>query len=237
MDARPQLPAALELPVLPLRGPSLFPSSMMTLTVGRPSTRRAVESVGESKLVAVVAQRDPDKDDPNATDLFSVGVAATVIRAGKVPSEPDTMIVLVEGLRRIRFVREVHRHPYLRVVAQTMSDIVPDTRDSEYAALERNVQELFAEVVQGSSTVPGDVAYVTRNIKDPSILCDLVASSLPFLARDVRQELLETLDVRRRMRRLTEVLIREREEQQIRNKIQSDIADKITAHPAQALPA
>ena len=90
-----------ELPVLTLRNTVLFPGSIVPLGIGRPKTVRLVEEgIKENGLVAVVAQRDPDVDDPVPADLYSLGCAARLVKL--VKASKDNFSVVVQGLSRVR---------------------------------------------------------------------------------------------------------------------------------------
>src|SRR6201996_915383 len=198
-----------ELPILPVRDTVLFPGAVMPLPVGRESSLALLDSLeGPEKLLGVVAQLDPRIESPTGADLHTVGTLAKVHKMVRMPN--GNVVAFLEGLDRIR-VKEVLAHkPFLKAHAELQPDL-EDNRDSELTALQRNVQELFREVVARSPQLSDDLQTEVMNIDSPSRLADFVASTLPSLNTLVRQELLETFNVRKRLETLINELSKEKE--------------------------
>ncbi|MFQ5663906.1 MAG: endopeptidase La [Terriglobia bacterium] len=216
-----------ELAILPVRDTVLFPHAVAPLTVGRQSSVRLVRSLSpRDKLIGVVAQHDPRIETPTAADLHVVGSAGLVHKVVKMPN--DNFFVVVEGTHRIRILEIVQHEPFLRARVEPLPDILPAPPDAEYEALARNVQELFQEIVAASPNLSDELQMVVLNLDDPARLADFVAASLPSLSSQSKQELLETLDVRSRLRRLVGELTKEREILRVRSKIQSDVQEQFS---------
>ena len=220
----------LDLPVLPVRGTSLFPHTMMPLTVGRPGSIAAVRSLGEDEdnLIAVIAQRDPTVDRPSMGELYSVGTVARVLRVTDLPQNHGALAVFVEGVTRIRVQEQLQGESFLVVRAALLEEVAPPVDDPELIALVGSVRELFEEIVENAPNIANEILFVLRNIEDPSALADFIGSSLPSLSATTRQELLENVDVAARLRRLMEELARDREDQRLRNKIRTEVQEKIS---------
>src|SRR3989441_3271771 len=162
-----------ELAILPVRDTVLFPGAVLPLTVGRDSSLALLNSLhGEDKLLGVVAQHDPRVEEPTATDLHAVGTAAKIHKTVKMPN--GNVVIFLEGLQRIRVVEMLSFRPFLRARVQVEPDIVGPA-DAELAALERQAQELFREVVARSSQLSDDLQTVALNIDDPGRLADFIA--------------------------------------------------------------
>jgi ATP-dependent Lon protease len=101
----------------------------------------------------------------------------------------------------------------------------PDS--SEIEALQRNVLTLFQQIVAGSPTLSDELSTVALNIDEPGRLVDFIASSLPSLSTPDKQDTLETLDIRVRLEKINQHLAKELEVQQLRNKIQSEVQDRV----------
>src|SRR5437899_8668274 len=214
-----------ELAILPVRDTVLFPGAVLPLTVGRDSSLALLNSLhGEDKLLGVVAQHDPRVEGPTATDLHAVGTAAKIHKTVKMPN--GNVVIFLEGLQRIRVVEMLSFRPFLRARVQVEPDIVGPA-DAELAALERQAQELFREVVARSSQLSDDLQTVALNIDDPGRLADLIAGTLPSLSTLLRQELLETASVRRRLELLIRELSKELEVLELRNKIQEQVQEQV----------
>jgi ATP-dependent Lon protease len=212
------------LPILPVRDTVLFPHAVLPLTVGRESSVQLINSLGEDKTIVVVAQREARVDSPQPTDLYSIGTLAVVHKVVKMPNQ--SLFVFAEGLERVRLADFAQLSPFMRARVTTIPEIIPP-KDSEIEALQRNVLTLFQQIVAGSPTLSDELSTVAMNIEEPGRLVDFIASSLPSLSTSDKQETLETTDVRVRLERINQHLAKELEVQQLRNKIQSEVQDRV----------
>src|ERR1700732_1802285 len=168
----------------------------MPLPVGRESSLALLNSLeGPEKLLAVVAQLDPRIEVPSGSDLHSVGTLARVHKMGRMPN--GNLVSFLEGLDRIRVLEVVSLKPFLRGRVEAQADL-ENQRDAELTALERNVQELFRDVVTRSPQLSDDLQTEVMNQDSPARLADFVAFTLPSLTTMVRQELLETFSGKKR---------------------------------------
>ncbi|MGD1212273.1 MAG: endopeptidase La [Candidatus Acidiferrales bacterium] len=214
-----------ELAILPVRDTVLFPGAVMPLPVGRESSLALLDSLeGPEKLLGVVAQLDPRVEVPTGTDLHSVGTLAKVHKMVRMPN--GNVVAFLEGLDRIRVVEVIGLKPFLRARVEIQADAEGE-RDAELTALERNVQELFREVVARSPQLSDDLQNEVMNVESPSRLADFVASTLPSLNTMVRQELLETFGVRKRLETLINELSKEKEVLELRNKIHDQVQEQV----------
>ena len=212
------------LPVLPVRDTVLFPHAVLPLTVGRESSVQLINSLGEDKTIIVVAQREARVDNPQPTDLFAVGTLAVVHKVVKMPNQ--SLFVFAEGLERVRLTEFTQLTPFMRAQTESVPETVP-AKDSEIEALQRNVLTLFQQIVAGSPTLSDELSTVAMNIEEPGRLVDFIASSLPSLSTTDKQDTLETTDVRARLEKINQHLAKELEVQQLRNKIQNEVQDKV----------
>jgi ATP-dependent Lon protease len=214
-----------ELPILPVRDTVLFPGAVMPLPVGRESSLALLNSLdGSEKLLGVVAQLDPRVENPVGSDLHSVGTLAKVHKMVRMPN--GNVVAFLEGLDRIRVTEVVGLQPFIRARIEAQPDL-EDQTDAELTALQRNVQELFREVVARSPQLSDDLQTEVMNIESPGRLADFVASTLPSLNTMVRQELLETFSVRKRLETLISELTKEREVLELRSKIHDQVQEQV----------
>ena len=214
-----------ELPILPVRDMVLFPGGVLPLTVGRESSLALLNSLeGQDRVLGIISQLDPRVEDPTDVDLHRVGTMAKLHKTVKLPN--GNLVVFVEGIARIRLVTLVGLKPFMRAKVEPVEDIVGG-RDSELAALERNARELFRDVVARSPQLSDDLQTVALNIDEPVRLADFIAANLPSLSTLLRQELLETADVRRRLETLVRELSKELEVLELRNKIQEQVQEQV----------
>jgi len=215
-----------ELPVLPVRDMVLFPGGVLPLTIGRESSLALLNALeGEEKLLAVVSQLDPRVEEPTDVDLHRVGTMAKLHKTVKLPN--GNLVVFVEGIERIRLLGLLSQKPFLRARVEAVAETV-GPRDSELSALERNARELFRDVVARSPQLSDDLQTVALNIEDPIRLADFIAANLPSLSTLLRQELLETIDVRKRFETLIRELSKEIEVLELRNKIQEQVQEQVS---------
>jgi len=212
------------LPVLPVRDTVLFPHAVLPLTVGRESSVNLINSLGEDKTIVVVAQREARIDNPQPTDLFNLGTVAIVHKVVKMPNQ--SLFVFAEGLDRVMLREFTQLTPYMRALVDTVPDVV-GPKDAQQEALQRNVLTLFQQIVAGSPTLSDELSTVAMNIEEPGRLVDFIASSLPSLSTTDKQDVLETPDVRTRLEKINQHLAKELEVQQLRNKIQSEVQDRV----------
>jgi ATP-dependent Lon protease len=212
------------LPILPVRDTVLFPHAVLPLTVGRESSVQLINSLGEDKTIVVVAQREARVDSPQPSDLYSIGTLAVVHKVVKMPNQ--SLFVFAEGLERVRLADFTQLTPFMRARVTTIPEVIPP-KDSEVEALQRNVLTLFQQIVAGSPTLSDELSTVAMNIEEPGRLVDFIASSLPSLSTSDKQETLETTDVRIRLGKINQHLAKELEVQQLRNKIQSEVQDRV----------
>jgi ATP-dependent Lon protease len=212
------------LPILPVRDTVLFPHAVLPLTVGREGSVQLINSLGEDKTIVVVAQREARVDAPQPTDLYTVGSLAVVHKVVKMPNQ--SLFVFAEGLERVRLGEFTQLTPFMRAFVDPVPEAIPP-KSSELEALQRNVLTLFQQIVGGSPTLSDELSTVAMNIDEPGRLVDFIASNLPSLSTADKQDTLETTDVRVRLDKINHHLARELEVQQLRNKIQSEVQDRV----------
>ena len=212
-----QLPG--QIAVLPLRDTVTFPEMPVPLNIGQ---ERSIELINDvlrgDRSIVMVAGRDPDVEEPGPDQLYSVGVLGTVARMIRLPD--GSLRVLVAGGQRVRIEDWVQTEPYLIAEVVQAPDIVSES--VELMALMRNVQQTFTSIVGQVPYLPEELQVMVANVDDPIVLSHVIAGALR-LRTDEKQELLEELDVAKRLRRLSEILARELEVVALGTKIQSQV--------------
>jgi ATP-dependent Lon protease len=215
------LPDAL--PVLPLRDTVTFPETLTPLAVGQERSIQLIDDVlGANRMLAMVASRDPEIEAPGPADLYDVGVVGVVARMIKVPD--GSLRVLVQGMQRVRLGDYVAEHPYLVARISELPDVSEQTAELE--ALSRNVQGTFSEIIEQIPYLPEELQLAVANIDDPATLAHLIAGALRIETAE-KQELLEEVDVARRLRHLSRILARELEVVQLGTQIQSQVQSEV----------
>jgi ATP-dependent Lon protease len=214
-------------PILPLRSAVVFPHAVVPLAAGRPSSVRLVEeAVQQGRMAGVVLQRDPSADTPDAAGLHPVGTFVTVHRALK--QADGTVRLVVQGVGRFRLVEMLETAPYLRARVEWIADREPGSQDLEAQALARSAAALFQKVVALSTALPDELANVTSTVEEGGAVADVIAASLPTLPLALKQELLETIDVKQRLQALVTALGKEAEVLELGSRIQSEIQSEMS---------
>jgi ATP-dependent Lon protease len=221
--ALPTIPDAL--PVLPLKNTVLFPHLLSPLLVNTDRSRKLIDEVLRSpeRLLVCVAVKRPVDASPGPDDLHRVG---TVMRIAKMLKFPDDSYrLLVQGVARAAVDDFVSEQPFLVGRVRRLDD-TGDKESVETTALARTLAQQFIALVAASPRLSDELQVLAQGVDDPSKLADLVGSHLDF---DVagKQEILEELDVRRRLERVLGEVSREQDahkvESEIREKVQTDI--------------
>jgi ATP-dependent Lon protease len=213
-----------ELAILPLRGVVVYPLTALPITVGRPRSVRLVDdAVLGQRLIGLVATKDPEIEEPGPDDVYTVGTAALVHRLRKAPE--GTVILLVQGLERIKIRQFTQIEPYLKAQVEVAPDAVEDTMEVE--ALMRNIVELFRRLVALVPHIPDELVMLALNVDDPRQLVYAIATYMRMDLADA-QEVLEIDEVKEKLRKLMLTLSRELEVLELGKKIQTEAQTEMT---------
>ena len=215
-----------DMPVLPLRDTVLFPNSFMPLAVAREASVRLIDEASTSgRMIGVFTQREATVEEPLQEDLYPIGTATHIHKMFKLPD--GSLRLIVQGLARVRLDRMVQTRPYLRAAVSLADEVLRDEDHLEIDALQRNIKSNFQQVVSLSPLLSDDLQALAGNITDPGKLADFIASSLTTIGTAIKQEVLETLDIRARMDALNRLLIKELEVLELGSKIQSQVQSEV----------
>jgi ATP-dependent Lon protease len=214
------------LPLLPIRDQVYFPHMIFPLLVGREKSVRALEdAIACQRHIMLVAQKRVDTEDPEPDDLFNVGIAAEVLQILRVPD--GTVRVMLEGIERIRTIGYVQETPFFKVVAEPMETV--ERKDIEIEALMRGVTGHFEQVVNIGRNIAPEAVINVVNTDEAGRLADTITPYLQQLRVEAKQEILETLDVRDRLEKLSVVLKKELEileiQKNIRSRVEKEMGD------------
>src|SRR5687768_8343457 len=214
-----------ELPVLPLRDIVIYPFMIVPLFVSREKSIRAVdEALGENRMILLASQRDLDKEEPTAEDLYKVGTAAVIMRMLKLPD--GRIRILVQGLARARVEEITDTGEYLKARVNAVEEVLPPERSLEVEALVRNVRASMEKAINLGKNISPEVMAIIANLDDAGRLADLSASNLELKVEDA-QSVLDISDTTARLRRVNELLNKEIEvltvQQEINTQARADI--------------
>jgi ATP-dependent Lon protease len=215
-------PESCELPVLPVRNTVLLPNMVVPLFVDREAALNAVDAAMEDEqLILIVAQRDEQVVDPTYRDVYSVGTECAITRLLRMPDGSTS--IMVQGLRRVRIDDWLQHTPYGRIHGTAFLEVTETTARVE--ALMRAALTAFEHCVKLNGRLTEDAYIQALNVHQPGALADFLVGQIePPL--DVRQQLLETIDVAERLKHVCQLLNRELSvlelEQHIHEEVQSE---------------
>ena len=216
--------ALSRLPVLPLRGLTAFPHMIIHFDVGRMMSIRALEaSMKNGQLIFLTAQRELKTSTPSPGDLYQMGTMCIVRQILRLPG--DNIRVLVEGRARAlahQFTMPEEEDGCIYAEVEELEDFVYGVTERRAQALVRTAQERFAEYAQNSPRISPDVELTVAEGGDPGWLADYIAQNLPVEV-DAKQEILEELNVTRRLAMVIRLLGEETEILKIENEIQDEL--------------
>ncbi|MEN9299755.1 MAG: endopeptidase La [Bacteroidota bacterium] len=204
------------LPILPLRNTVLFPGVVLPITVGRDKSIKAVnEAYKSDKLIGVVAQRDANIEDPEPKDLCAIGTIAKIIKLIKMPDGGTTIII--QGKKRFELLKMDSEDPYFRASIRMLADDeLPSHED--FDAIVSSIKDLATQIIQLSPNLPTEASIILKNIENPSFLINFVSSNLNSELAE-KQGLLEINDIHQRAEKLIQILQRELQFAELKDKV------------------
>ena len=210
-----------ELPILPLRGTVLYPDLILPIMVGRKKSVKLIDDAMDSdRIIGVITQKRSEIEDPKETDLYSVGVAALILRM--IRELDGSQRVIVQGVSRMKVREYIQREPYFKARSEVIDEGL--VQGVEIDALMMNLKNLFSRAVELAPYLTSELGTMVSNIKSPAILADLIASNLNISTTE-KQGILETFDVRERLTKVHLFLNKEVQVLELGNKIQSQVKE------------
>jgi len=217
----PYIPEVL--PVLPLKDTVIYPHIIMPLLITREEYVKLIdEALTADRLVAAMAARE-EAETPGPEQIYHMGTAAAIIRMLKLPD--GSMQLFVQGVQRIRIVDFVQTHPYMKARVEKVREVVE--KSVEVEGLARNILAQFKKIVSMAPYLPNEIFIAAMNISEPNNLADFIASNINITLEE-KQELLEAVNVRERLEKLTFYLNREIEILEIGSRIQSQVQTEMS---------
>ena len=207
-----------EIALLPLRNTVLFPGVVLPITVGRDKSIKAVtDAYKGDKLIGVIAQKDSVVEDPEVKDLEAIGTVAKIVKLIKMPDGGTTIII--QGKNRFLVESIFEEDPYFKAKIKKLEE-EESPKDEDFNAYVANIKDLAADIVQLSPNIPTEASIILRNIENPAFLIHFVSSNLNTDIKD-KQRLLELNQIRQRADLLMQLLQKELQFVELRNKVTS----------------
>ena len=215
----------MELPMIPLRGLSVFPNMVLHFDIGREKSINALEkAMVMNQHIFLASQKDDNTDLPTPDDFYHIGTVGKIKQMLKLPG--DSIRVLVEGVCRGEIEEVMFEVPYFKCRIRKIEEPVYPADDAEAEALMRTVLSNFDEYININRNLAPEIFATVVTIEDPGRMADMIASHLEIKLED-KQILLETLDPKERLEKLNSILTKEIEilniEQDISSKVKSQI--------------
>jgi len=229
-DQQPEEPATERdadkiqvLSLVALRDTVIFPEMIVPLNVGRDRSVKALDrAVRASQPVALITQRTNEEEVNSADELYTIGTMAKIAQVIRL--QDGTIRAIVQGQKRIRLLDLLQTDPSLEARVEVVAE--EQASSLEIEALMASVKAQIEQYVSSGASVPPEVAVAARNISDGGLLADMVAYS-PEMTTELRQELLETLDVAERLRRVSTFLAKQIEVLELKGRIQSEVKSEM----------
>mgnify|MGYP003951734849 FL=1 len=209
------------LPILPLRNTVLFPGVIIPITIGRDRSVKLIKDAENgNKTIGVVAQKDFDTELPELSDLHEVGTIAHILKMLKMPDGNITAVI--QGRKRFKIEEMVESDPYFKAKITELKEVKPEVKDKEFSALVSSVKDLSLRIIEESPNIPSEAAIAIKNIKNTSFVINFVSSNMN-IGLPEKQSLLEEVDLKKRAISALELLTKELQMLEMKNKIQSKV--------------
>ncbi|HJN98331.1 MAG TPA: endopeptidase La [Candidatus Marinimicrobia bacterium] len=214
-----------EYPVMPLRNTVLFPQQVIPIYIGRERSLKLINDLDPKKrYIVVVAQEDGSIEDPKSSDLYAYGTLAQVLKVFDMPDNSKSAIV--QGISRVKILDYTNQDPYFFAAVESMED-EPLTDVLEVDALVTNLRQAFDELMKVAPNLTEEHSGMLKNIQKPNRLTDR-AISVITISNQEKQEILEELNVKKRIEKALNLISREIQRIKLGEEIQSEVHDEIT---------
>ncbi len=214
------------IPLIAIRNAVAFPGTVMPLNIGREASKRAVENaLADNKIVGIVTQKDPQIEKPTHQDLYNWGTVCFILKLLKMSDGDQTIVV--HGLLRFRIIELIQTEPFLLAKIQVKRDPKEMTMDTELEALVHNIRSMANRIIELSPNVPEEASLILENITHPGALADFLAANLNISAEQ-KQDILETIDVRKRLQKVSSAIANQLEVLELSSKIQDQVKESIS---------
>lgn len=212
--------------ILPLRNTVLFPGVIIPITVGRDKSIKLIKDVYKNeRIIGVVAQKDPEIEDPGTEDLFDTGTVAYIIKLLQMPDGNNT--VIIQGRNRFRINEMIQTEPYFTAkVSALKTTQSKNIHSREFNATVDSVKDLAMQIIKQSPNIPTEASFAIQNIESPTFLLHFICSNLT-IPLDEKQKLLETNEFDILSAKVLEYLTKELQMIDLKNQIQKKVRKDI----------
>lgn len=218
-------PLPISLPILPLRNTVLFPGVVVPITAGRDKSIQLInEANAGNKVIGVVAQRNPDVENPTPEHLFQTGTVARILRVLKMPDGNTT--VIIQGKKPFEIAQYTQEEPYLKADIKSTGWVKPESGDPEFSAIVESIKDLAYKIIKNNPNLPSEASFAIKNIESNAFLVHFVSANLSIDVAQ-KQALLEMTDLKARAMAVLGYMDVELQKLQLKNDIQSKVRNDL----------
>jgi ATP-dependent Lon protease len=219
----PSIPEVLS--VLPVRGMVVFPGTVVPLSIRRPGSLKMLdETLPKTKIIGLFTQKNEETQTPTQEELYTIGVAGNVLKL--IRQSDDVVVILVQALRRIRAAKFVATNPYFRCEVEVLKSLQPE-KDPQWEARVKNMRDTALQLLDLTPDAPEQARLMLMNIADTGQLADFLASNMNAAVHE-KQQILEELDISKRVAAVQQRLSAQLEIARLQQKLQQDVASQIS---------
>ena len=209
------------LPILPLRNTVLFPGVIIPITIGRERSVKLIKDADSgNKTIGVLSQKQFDTEEPVIEDLNVIGTVAHILKMLKMPDGNITAVI--QGRKRFFLNEIVSSEPYYKGKISELKEVKPIESDDEFDALVDSVKELALKIIEESPNIPTEASIAIKNIKNTTFAINFISSNMSISLSE-KQRLLEEVDLKKRAILCLELLTKELQLLEMKNKIRSKV--------------
>ena len=210
-----------ELSILPLRNTVLFPGVIIPITIGRDRSVKLIKDAEQNnKRIGVVSQKDFATELPEPTDLNTIGTVAHILKTLKMPDGNITAVI--QGRKRFKIDKITQNDPYFKANVLDYNEVKPKSNDKEFDALISSIKDLALRIIKESPNIPEEAAIAIKNIKNTSFVINFISSNMNASIQE-KQALLEEEDLKKRAIAVLELLTKDLQVLEMKNKIRSKV--------------
>lgn len=219
-ERKPVVPE--EISILPLRDSVIYPMLIAPLSITREAGVKLIDDAvsGNNRVIGVIAQRDPQLDEPGFEGVYEYGCAVIIRTLVKLP---DSVRLIVQGIQRFKIVERISDAPYMRARIELIDEPDQVTEHAEeIEALRRTVASMFEQAIRLSPGLPDELRSLTQAVNETNVMADLVAAHMHLSVED-KQKILETSGLEDRLKNLLEMLVKEVRVLELTSKVHTEV--------------
>lgn len=209
------------LPILSLRNTVLFPGVVLPISIGRPKSIQLIKDAYRSeKIVGTVAQKDPDQENPDFSDLHAIGTIGQIVKLLEMPDGSTTAII--QGRKRMALSELISNDPYFVAKVMAFPESKPEVVSKDFDAIVGSLKDLSLKIIKINPNISPEASFAIKNIENNTYLINFICSNTDIKVRD-KQKLLEVTNLRDRGFALLEFLVQEIQVLELKNELQSKV--------------